>query len=452
MHFNNVMPQEKVYLHLDNTGYFTNETMWFKAYMKRMDTDKPSDLSKVLYVELLNPRGDVVQTTKWPVDSLGQAYGEIKLDTVLVSGFYEIRAYTAYMTNWGKYACFSRVVPIFKASKKEGDYTDLSISPVPYRLRVPWKRCSDDGLYDIAIATGMTTSALTRKINMKFYPEGGRLVRGKHCRMAALAVDANGKPYAATGYVTDASGGVLSVIKLDSLGRGVCDFIPETDSLIMQIRNHRGKTLYFPLPHVESEGCALVLDAVSDSTKASLAFSDSLVGGLFAYVVMHNGEVVRCDTMTAAPLAEIELGRKSLPHGVNQLTVFDAHGRIWAERLFFLCPEDDGSDQIKITANTKNFTPCGKVEVDLHAVPNATLSFSAMDYATMNNGVTVNIKTWMLLASEIRGYVHDAEYYFEADDYAHRQASDLLMLTQGWRRYDWSVMEGKVPFEGTHTS
>lgn len=50
MNFNNAVPQEKVYLHLDNTGYFENETMWFKAYVTRTDRQAPSDLSKVLYV------------------------------------------------------------------------------------------------------------------------------------------------------------------------------------------------------------------------------------------------------------------------------------------------------------------------------------------------------------------------------------------------------------------
>lgn len=101
MHFNRAIPQEKVYLHLDNTGYFENETVWFKAYLVRTDRSSPSDLSKVLYVELLNMSGDVIKTTKWPVDSLGQSRGDLKLDSLLGSGFYEIRAYTRYMTSWG---------------------------------------------------------------------------------------------------------------------------------------------------------------------------------------------------------------------------------------------------------------------------------------------------------------------------------------------------------------
>ena len=111
--FNLLYPQEKVYLHFDNTGYFIGETIWFKAYVVRADTKKPTDLSGVLYVELLNAAGDVVERRKLKMEE-GQARGDIRLDKLLVSGFYEVRAYTRYMTNWGTGACFSRVFPIFE--------------------------------------------------------------------------------------------------------------------------------------------------------------------------------------------------------------------------------------------------------------------------------------------------------------------------------------------------
>ena len=75
MNFNKVVPQEKVYLHFDNMGYFENETLWFKAYVTRTYDGHLSDLSKVLYVELLNPTGDVLQTLKYPIDSLGMSHG-----------------------------------------------------------------------------------------------------------------------------------------------------------------------------------------------------------------------------------------------------------------------------------------------------------------------------------------------------------------------------------------
>ena len=118
--FNRVFPQEKVYLHLDNTGYFKGERIWFKAYLTRTDKDSLGSLSKVLYVELVNPYGDIEKTLKLPITD-GQANGDIELDELLNSGYYEIRAYTRYMLNWGTDAIFSRVIPVFEKNKVQGD-------------------------------------------------------------------------------------------------------------------------------------------------------------------------------------------------------------------------------------------------------------------------------------------------------------------------------------------
>ena len=452
MNFNRVVPQEKVYLHFDNTGYFENETMWFKAYVTRTDNGKGTDLSKVLYVELLNPSGDVLQTQKYPIDSLGQAHGEMKLDTILGAGYYEVRAYTRYMTNWGVNACYSRVFPVFKKPAVEGDYSNLTIPPVRYRQSLPSHRAAEDSLlYRKVIAGGINDSHINKSVSVQFYPEGGNLIIGKKNRVAMLAVDDNGRAYQGEGFVTDSLGDILISVQTDSLGRGVFEIVPDSGKLTFQMRNmekkERKQVQFFPLPEAQKEGCALMLDAVSDTVQVTLQLTDSLCGSPLGYVLMNNGNIFRCDTMRAVPLIEIELNRDSLPEGVSQITVFDSCGRIWAERLFFRCPVPKSSDSIMITTRTPRLTPCGKVEVELYAQPNSNISFSAIDCATMNNGKQGNMKTWMLLSSEVRGYIHNPEYYFESDDKEHRQSADLLMLTQGWRRYDWELMTGQREFE-----
>ena len=456
MNFSKVVPQEKVYLHFDNMGYFENETLWFKAYVTRTDTGRPTDLSKVLYVELLNPSGDIVRTCKYPVDSLGVSHGDIRLDSLLTSGYYEVRAYTRYMTNWGTNAVFSRVFPIFKAPKKEGDYSDLTIRTMLYYARDPNNRTSDDSLYQRAIEEGIYTHDLMKTVSVKFYPEGGDLIAGKKCRVAMLAVDDNGHPYEGEGFVMNEKGDVLASVKTDTLGRGLFELVPDTGKLTFQIRNlkklnrknlpTRNGVQFIPLPVAKEEGCALHVDAVSEQMLATLQCTDGICGSMLGYVLMHNGNIYRCDTLTASPLMEIELDRQAMPEGVNQMTVFDSRGAIMAERLFFICPKPDKSDSIQVTAITKRLKPCGKVELELQTKPNANLSFSAMDAKTMTNGKQGNMKTWMLLSSEVRGYIHNVDYYFEADDKEHRQNADLLMLTQGWRRYDWRLMSEKYTF------
>ena len=60
MRFSQTIPQEKVYLHMDNTSYFQGDTIWFSAYTRQTNTNRPSRVSNVLYVELLNQDGYLV--------------------------------------------------------------------------------------------------------------------------------------------------------------------------------------------------------------------------------------------------------------------------------------------------------------------------------------------------------------------------------------------------------
>ena len=296
MNFNKVVPQEKVYLHFDNMGYFENETLWFKAYVTRTDNGHPSDLSKVLYVELLNPTGDVLQTLKYPIDSLGMSHGEMKLDTILGSGLYEVRAYTRYMTNWGTNAVFSRVIPVFKTPKQEGDYSDLTIVPIPYHQRLPNRREPMDTLYVKVVDDGLYTHDLNKTISVNFYPEGGDLIVGKRCRVAMLAVDDNGNPHKGNGFVMNEKGDVLASVQTDTLGRGCFELVPDTGKLTFQMRNlkksERGNVQYFSLPQAKTEGCTLCLDAVSDQMLATLQCTDGICGNMLGYVLMHNGAFV----------------------------------------------------------------------------------------------------------------------------------------------------------------
>ena len=140
--WNRLYPQEKVYLHLDNTAYFLGETIWMKAYVTRSDTENRSNISRVLYVELISPRGFVVERRKLQVTD-GLAWGDIKLTKrILKAGYYEIRAYTRYMTNWGKRNFFSRVFPVFDKPRSEGDYSRMSLEPYDVTRQPDERRAS----------------------------------------------------------------------------------------------------------------------------------------------------------------------------------------------------------------------------------------------------------------------------------------------------------------------
>ena len=432
MQFNRSLPQEKAYLHFDNTGYFKGETMYFKAYVTRTDVATPTDISKILYVELVNPTGDIITTHRVKLEN-GEGYGDIKLDTILGSGFFEVRAYTRYMTNWGNGAAFSRVFPIFNEPKTPGDYSNMTINKRSYRNRLPDMRESETGKI--------------KKLNVRLFPEGGELVAGVMSKVAFTVKDADGLYLDAKGYLEDDNGNKLADVATSYEGKGTFYYQPAVEgkqTVRLMMLDANGGKHRFSLPDAASDGCTMQLDVMDDELlTATVRASENTCGQLLGYVMMHDGNVVAYDTLKAEPQTDVQFYRNSMPDGVSQLTLFNASGRILAERLFFICPQTDDADSIRFSSQNTSVKPCGKIVVNLHTRPNASISFSAMDAATMTNGVEGNAKTWMLLSSEVKGYIEHPGYYLEADDANHRQAADLLMMIQGWRRYDWKLMSGQ---------
>ena len=264
--FNALFPQEKVYLHLDNTGYFAGETIWFKAYVVRADKTVATDISRVLYVELVHSSGEVLKSCKVRIEN-GQASGCLKLDDAfLLSGFYEIRAYTRYMANWDYRGVFSRVIPVFREPEKRGDYSQKKIDLFSYKLRLPNYREQD--------------STFEEGIGIKFYPEGGKAVRGLPCRMAFRVSEADGTPVDTVVYLMDGEGkvedtlatvreGVMKKEKAKTPGKGVVVQVDailsllevkaaeSNDGLIRNEMQQNASALFVPIPSYGQDGACV---------------------------------------------------------------------------------------------------------------------------------------------------------------------------------------------------
>ena len=111
-------PVEKVYLHFDKPYYAVGDTIWFKAYLT-MDVHAPSEISKVLNVEIINERDSLMQNIKLPVIN-GFANGSLALPAeTYKQGNYRIRAYTAWMLNFPMSYAFERTFAVGSALNKE---------------------------------------------------------------------------------------------------------------------------------------------------------------------------------------------------------------------------------------------------------------------------------------------------------------------------------------------
>ena len=428
--FNHNFPQEKVYLHFDNTGYFRGETIWFKAYVVRADSYKYTDMSSVLYVELLNPTGDVIETRKLKVKD-GQADGSFKLDNLFTSGFYEVRAYTRYMTNWDDAGIFSRVFPVFNAPKKEGDYSHPVISELGYQKRLPDVRVADE-------AGDTIHTERDGKMTMRFFPEGGRLVRGLRSRVAFDVTDADGRPAETTGVLTYADGETVEVKTLRE-GRGVFDYLPGEHPAVLTMKDRKGRERKFKLPEADAEGCVMRVEATADEFIDAIVSHSSGVTGRLGIVLVSAGNVEGFSVVSLddGETTGCRFRKSAMTEGVNQIALINDRGEVVAERMVFVYPHS-GIDTIGISGSA--LSPCGKVVIEAQTRPRTTFSIAIRDYDHEVNGAQSDVATYLLLSSDLKGYIHNPAYYLESDDEEHRRATDLLMMVQGWRRYDIAQM------------
>ena len=470
-YFNQLCPQEKVYLHLDNTAYFQGETIWYAANVVDATTGGEA-ASKVLYVELLSPTGVVLKQQKLKVIN-GRCHGSFPLidndvkDAVEMrgaigypSGYYQIRAYTRAMLNFDDAGVFSRVIPVYKEPKTEGDYSDPVMERYTYHeVNRPEPKRSEK----------------LDKFNMTFYPEGGHLVSGLPCRIAFKATDKQGHGVSIVA-LTDANGNTLS-IPLQHNGMGSFSLTPDKTNRKVQAI-YGGKKYSFTLPEPEPEGCTLQVlrstsQQVNESTNQQIHEStsrDSFIVNfaaaglpstkLLAYTLTSQGRCHAVDTLTVGTRGCTRtLSTAGLPTGVYQLTLFDVKGAVYAQRLFFV---DNGipTETVSVTADRADYRPFDEIRLNLQSAAQSTFSLAVRDAADYGTAYRDDIRTYMLLSSELKGLIEDPGWYFEEGQQVnkstgqqvtnHSKELDLLMLVQGWTRYNWRQMAGVEPFEIRH--
>ena len=454
--------QEKVYLHLDNNCYYKGDTIWYKSYVVRADNLDYTDMSHILYVELLSPDGLVVERQNIIVSPDGYGDGNFTLKDSLYSGYYELRAYTRWMLNfrvtehpYGRKdreyfynrqmardffrqfgTVYSRVVPVYERPDSAGDYAQK------YIVNRPKTRIEKE---------------LKEDLKVNFYPEGGHLIAGSRCRVAFEVHDEEGQQVDIEGAVRIPGRSDSLRIRTTHQGRGVFMVDVPQDGRLKARFNYHGKDYRFDLPKAEDVGCALQLDAIGPELAAEISLQGFPAGRSFAVAVLCRGVLKSFQTFTNSPQQSNHtsslftlhtlIDASLLPTGVNDLIVLDDEGRLLADRLFFVNHHDVDLQPVTVSGQQTEYQPFEPVTLEFQAPTTMKhLSISVRDGA--NEELTYDtgtIMTDLLLSSELKGFVAYPDYYFEADDAEHRQALDLLMMVQGWRRYDFAEITSGEP-------
>ena len=379
------LPQERVYLHFDNDAYYLGENIWFKAFVTSHNDDRATKHSKVLYVELVAPEGYVVKTQKYKIENDGTCCGEIFMDPLYLSGYYEVRAYTRYMLNWGEDAVFSRVFPVFD-KVTNGD----------------WGFCNILDRQRNAVAGDSDVCRLV------FYPEGGHLVYGLQSRVAYELTGNKGKDiYDVITILAD--GKELLTTTPVHMGKGCFQFTPQEGmeyKALVRIKNDKGKlkTYTFSLPKIEKEGVVLTLDACDDSVVVNVAsnYSENMELG---FLVAHRNSIGFYNKSHEREF-QVKLPKNDIPEGVSRAVVFSGLTPL-AERLFYvrrdtLLAGDHQTVKLKITEhdraiNTVEPKPHDKITLNIEREDGKPIDADCQFVVSVVDNAGIHATSWVII-------------------------------------------------------
>mgnify|MGYP000156207591 CR=1 FL=1 len=432
--------KEKVYLHLDKSYYSTGENVWFKAYRVNASTHYQEDMMGVVYVDLIASNGAVMASR---IVKIGKGYGQgdFTLPRDLERGEYVVRAYTSYMRNFEDAFFFKK---------------KIYIEPLPViqseKDKAPNKATAT------AVKDVSKNPVITRKPDLQFFPEGGHMVNSFLNHIGFKALDPSGKSMVLSGDIVANTGEKIKEFTTSNFGMGRFSFIPQPGKYYSAHITYNGEKFTYKLPEALSTGALIQVLDLRDKYQVNIQTSDSK--GLTGFVLEASqriGRVFNAELTENRKTAIVRIPKDELGIGVVQFTLLDKKGVPQCERLVFNDKEIALTNvHIKPLAGSyeKAATAELMVTADLPDLKeedfSADMSVSVTEVAVAepaNN--RLDIRTYLLLNSDLRGEIEQPGYYFYSKDPKRKQHLDLLLMTQGWRQFivDARPVANDYPYE-----
>lgn len=479
---------EKLYLMTDKPYYSAGETLFFSGYLVHATLLEANSKSKFIYAELISPEGQLVERIK--VESVNRQFiGTFALNARLTSGRYTLRAYTRWMTNFDMGYFFTKEIYIGNyiddavmtavsyridekgfvvATVKVTDQYSMPIvsTPVRYRIIVDGRsrsgqqRSDKDGVVNIRfrpsnspndcmeIKIRANSRDLSRYIQLpsfsddfdvQFCPEGGNFIADIAQIVAFKAQGVNGRSKSVSGAVYSATGEKLVDISTQHNGMGKFVMRAEKEAdYYAEFTTAEGVTKRFDLPKVEPSGVVLRVMRQADGYTALVQATPDVNLSDYNAVIHSRGAVMGVIENISRP---IRLLNKDMFDGIAQLSVVcKSTGGVVAERLFYV--RNNRYADINIINDKSLYEQRDRVTMTL-AVKDSkgnpatgNFSVSVTDSSVVEyDAEDSNILSYMLLSSDLKGDVEEAGSYFVDSSPQRLENLDLVMLTNGWRRY-----------------
>ncbi|HVW98481.1 MAG TPA: carboxypeptidase regulatory-like domain-containing protein [Mucilaginibacter sp.] len=415
---------EKAYLQFDKPYYAAGDTMYFKAYVTTGETHQLSHLSGVLYADLINPHNRVSNSIRMLIID-GVAWGDFALPRNMGNGSYRVRAYTQWMRNAGNESFFDKTIAIGS----------------PLKDRIPESAAPAPSITDTAYDT-------------QFMPEGGSLIAGCRSKIAFKAIGSNGLGVAVKGEVFDGNNKHIVSFAASHLGMGFFYLTPETGkTYTAKIDYPDGKHDVIPIPEISENGINF---AFTDLTR-SYAVKVNCSKQWFQQnkdknytLIVYSDSVPQSETFKLTdPEITFDIVKNDLHTGIATATLFSSEGEPLCERLLFVRTNDLLALDIK--SDKSAYAIRSKTALTLDAITGENgpaaghFSVAVIDETKVpvdENSASTLVNN-LLLTSDLKGYIEQPNYYFTNITDKTNADLDLVMLTHGYRKFDWKKILGK---------
>lgn len=294
--------------------------------------------------------------------------------------------------------------------------------------------------------------------DIQFFPEGGDLVSGVATRIAFKAINGAGLGIELKGTITDNGGNTLTNFTSTHLGMGSFYLNPESNKIYTaNVTFKDGTTKSFELPKPVASGITLQVANTDPLSLGIKIFANETYfaanKGKTVFIVGSNGGIVyyAAKTKLSSLVTNAKIPKDKFPSGITQITLFSEAGDPVSERLAFNYPKSNISVTLK--TDLAAYKPRQKVKMTVTAKNGTTpmegnYSISVTDdqKVPVNEDNEITILSSLLLTSDLKGYVEKPNYYFNKPDEKKIADLDVLMLTQGYRRFNFKdIMTAPFP-------
>ncbi|APZ47051.1 hypothetical protein BW723_12500 [Polaribacter reichenbachii] len=412
--FTNVDHQEKIFVHTDKSNYNIEDRIWFSAYLVDATNHLKSNKSKVVHAELINEKDSILDHKKFYMSEVSVA-GDFSISEDVKPGKYLIRAYTNYMKNSGSASFFQKEIMIWS-----------------------------DKVNPLTISTE-NKEIIDNKPNLHFYPEGGYLVNDLSNFVAIKLKNSIFNEVKTPISIYDQDDNLVTTFSSSKFGLGMFNITPKKDETYFAKISFKDTDYTYPLPKALPVGN--VLNAVINNDEIFINLKSNRNNGLFntTLVIHKRGNILFNKQLKEQSKSKVlKLPIDKLDNGVLHITLFNSSNQPTCERLVFVNNKNN-TVNVNIKKSRDYFTPRKKVSLNIDVNDfkdknvESILSLTVKDMNTFPESTDAeNIKTYLLLNSDVKGKIENPNYFFEEQENNQRKyLLDLIMRTNGWRRFTW---------------